>query len=173
MLAQRLQWVCISVWLMHSCCEHQNQSPYNTMQFLNSLRSSCRSLGERAWACTWIYIFTVCVCGKSTWAGASFAKHGACVLCAWGLQMQICNLLLDSAHLNSAGNKRPKSAQIDLRACGYSLHFTFSLFLYNVSFFQVIPLVIEYCKSLNHSLKINIWRWASVCKYSKKERGKD
>lgn len=27
-----------------------------------------------------IYIFTVCVCGKSMWAGASFAKHGACAV---------------------------------------------------------------------------------------------
>lgn len=88
-----------------------------------------------------------------------------------GCSLQICNLLPDSAPLNSIGkDKRPKSAQIYLHTQRSSK--PFCLHFVSLSLSQVIALVIECCKSLNRSLKINIWRWASLCKYSKKERGK-
>lgn len=87
-----------------------------------------------------------------------------------GCSLQICNLLPDSAPLNSIGKTKglnlPRYICIRKDTANHSASTSF------LSLSQVIALVIECCKSLNRSLKINIWRWASLCKYSKKKRGK-
>lgn len=162
MLAQRLQWVCISVWLMHSRRAQHNWLSYNTVlkqSLFPSSYSSLMTLKRERWCvcvCACVHA-RVCVCECVRVVRVCGLTHPLpeMVLGCWtnqGCSLQICNLLLDCTPVKlqrkTKGLNRPRYICMHKDAASDSastpplpLIPSSPFFLSNASLFPVIPLV--------------------------------